>query len=177
MRTITAKQWCETVMCRTVDDRIIPNELVTAAGEVSRQRVKGVNCLFSSFNWKGRRNYLACKLDLEDVFRVWEVLGCKTNVFGFPGFLTPKRGTKRYCFRVEVKLSLSLEASFVQTSWKLRVEDETLKIIVAPLASRLPGLKEDHHWSSYGFDLQLTSRLCSICAQLTIFSVSFQTRI
>lgn len=95
-----------------MDDRVIPNEPVTAAREISRQSVECVNCLFSSFNWKGRRNYLACNLDLEEAFRVYEVPGCKINVFGF---LTPKRVTKRYGFRVEIKLSLRLEASFVQT--------------------------------------------------------------
>lgn len=57
-------------MCGAVDDGVIPNEPATAAREISRQSVERVNCLFSSFNWKGRRNYLACNLDLEEAFRV-----------------------------------------------------------------------------------------------------------
>lgn len=71
MRTLKAQAVvCETVLCGTRDDRIVPNEPVTAARENSGQRVKGVNCLFSSFNWEGRRNSSACKLDLEETFRV-----------------------------------------------------------------------------------------------------------
>lgn len=70
MRTITAQAACEAVMCGAVDDGVISNEPATVAREISRQSVERVNCLFSSFNWKGRRNYLACNLDLEEAFGV-----------------------------------------------------------------------------------------------------------